>query len=338
MRTVSLITVGTLIAVGAVFAPSLNFVPSYATVDVAANTVEATETFDGVLLSWKLADPEASIQILNNGDIVAEADSSGSALDPGALEGVTEYQVVVEEPAEIGDFDSEAPSDIENYSHVVTVPLKIGDEESITANASGNTPVTTFRYQTFIAAAFVDAPPVVCGMATDAQFKGDSRGWNVSSPNFRTRYDVQIDWRENGMVKATPSVGETQFWGTVDGRFQLIRSKTQYPEYFQTDVSYRSSSAVSFHVYHNVKNPLCDSRVTNGIYYEVDVRVWRGSGYSASGVMRKAPSHEFYVKDSDESSWTTVWRRGYEGFNCFALFEALDENCYSQSMNSGVRW
>lgn len=338
MKTVSLVTAGSLIAVGAVVAPAFNFIPSHASVDVGENTIQATETAYGIRLEWELVDPEATIQILDDGEIVAEADSSGSTIDPGALAGIVEYQVVVEEPAEVSDFDEEIPEDVENFAHIVTVPLVIGDELALAANASGNTPVTTFRYQTFIGAAFVDAPIVVCGPTLESKFKGDGRGWGVSNPSFRTRFDVQIDWRENGFMKMSRSVGETQLWDYKNGVFQMIDAGTQAPNIMNVTVNYRSSSAASFSIYHDVKNPLCDSRVTNGIYYDIDVKVWRSGSYSATGVMRKAPHHEFYVKDSDESGWTAIWQKGYVGFDCFAITEYADSGCYAQSTNTGTRW
>ncbi len=339
VKTISLITSGTLIAAGAVIAPSLNFVPSYATVEVGENTVEATETFEGVRLEWELSDPQASIQILNNGEIVADADSSGSTVDLGALEGVAEYQVVVEEPAEIDDFESDVPEDIENFAHVVTVPLKIGDEVTLAARASGNTPVTTFRYQTFIPTKFV-IPEAKCpfDLTGTEYYNGNNRNWNPWSSNVKTRFDASIDWRNGGSIRFTKLVGSTYGYAGPQTNPEIVNGPlTATDKDMVSKVNFISSSAANFDLIHDVTNPLCE--IALGIHYSVNVRVWKASGmYEVSAILRKVPHHEFYVKDSDEPDWSTIWQLGYSGFNCLNPIYDLNWGCYSQPTDRGVRW
>ncbi|MEY5017881.1 MAG: hypothetical protein RL431_930 [Actinomycetota bacterium] len=338
MKTVSLITAGTLIAVGTVVVPTLNFVPSHATVEVGANTVEATETIEGVRLEWELVDPEATIQILNNGEIVAEADSSGSIVDPGALEGIEEYQVVVGEPAEITDFESDVPEDIENFAHIVTVPLKIGDEVTLAARASGNTPVTTFRYQTFIPTKYVEGS-VFCGPNFGSTlFNGNDRLWNPWSTNNKTRFDVTVDWRNGGSLKSTLFVGETRTYsGTVDSAVPFGDPATASTAGMKLEVHYASEAAANFTMKHDVANPLCIGAL--GINYSANVRVWRASGsYRVTANIRTVPNHEFYVKDSDEAEWLPIWKLSYARFQCLHPVNNTNSWCYRDLEDGGARW
>ena len=224
------------------------------------------------------------------------------------------------------------------YTETEVFPAVTGADESL-AYAVSTPSVTDLRYSTFIPAAKVPAPSGVC---TPIDFRtyfflGDNRSWNVNATSYKTRMNVKINWLYGGAVTYSKAVQSTRRYVEIDGNLTFDEQATASTSSMHLRVDADSSSSVAFEMWQNVPNPLCNSLLTGGIRYDYFVAIERGGVYSVEGVAVKVPNHEFYVKDSDDNVWKTIFRRSHVTFDCLTLWAYDTATCLSTSDYYGVR-
>lgn len=260
-----------------------------------------------------------------------------------------ELTIEFERPAEPEDFlNLEMSEDFEKiyaknpeslvYTETEVFPAVTGVDQSL-AYAVSTPSVTDLRYSTFIPEAKVPAPGGVC---TPIDFRtyyflGDNRSWNVNATSYKTRMNVKINWLYGGAVTYSKAVQSTRRYVDIDGNLTFDEQATASTSSMHLRVDADSSSSVAFEMWQNVPNPLCNPLLTGGIRYDYFVASERGAVYSVEGVAVKVPNHEFYVRDSDDNVWKTIFRRSHVTFDCLTLWAYDTATCLSTSDYLGVR-
>lgn len=213
------------------------------------------------------------------------------------------------------------------YEHTQGAGLSLrvpnfGENAQVTAQAAAGLPdYTVMRYQTFIPESSVPAPLFGVCSETDAEYRflGDSRSFSATSSSFRTRFDVRVNWVNNSAISPTRTVGITtrerkssatspwQFNGTMMGSNDTMSLTILTPA---------TSNHAHFRIRQDVKNPYCWNFLTNGIFADFEVSIWRAGSYSFEGTFLKAPSHEMYLKDQDNTSWEVLMQSPTLSMNC----------------------
>lgn len=225
-----------------------------------------------------------------------------------------------------------------------TIPREAGQIDSARA-ASLLPDVSIFRYQTFIPYANVAGPgapfPGPCndGILGQVFFNGNNRGFDATSGSFKTRLDTWIDWTAGGDISYNGFVGPTiMTYISPFGSGSKIKTASS-SSMLSVPIS-QSSEVVKFHASQDVENPFCNSLVTLGISFDLDVKIYRSGRYLLGGTAIRVPSHEAYIKDSNSPVWFPVLRRGFDGldaFNCFSIFNANAPECTSTYLLENIR-
>ena len=204
---------------------------------------------------------------------------------------------------------------------------------------------TTFKYMTFIREAYVSAPPVGCtfvntvhldDLLSPRYFKGDNRGFNVNSSKFRTKFNVTVDWSLGGRVSSSSAVSLTERYVKLsDGTYEFDGKATASGDTMAVTTLSKSSTFTKFNIHQDESNPLCRPQ-PNGIFSDYTVSVARSGAHTVTGSALRVPNHEFYLKDSDQTSWTKIFARTGSDFGC--LTPGSDTNiCRNPTPYSGSR-
>jgi hypothetical protein len=90
-----------------------------------------------------------------------------------------------------------------------------------------------------------------------------------------------------------------------------------------------SSTLTHYLLNHSVTNPMCNTIVTNPIWYDADVWIARSGAYTVTVNYNRVPNHELYLKDSDESNWTTLLQATTYSMNCLDKTDKTQYFCGS---------
>ncbi len=181
---------------------------------------------------------------------------------------------------------------------------------------------TRFRYQTFISEAYVPVPTdIFCPGAPDkagygSYFTGDNRGFSAGSTQNKTALDFKFDWLNLTVNSVSKYVGPTRvvYFNAVTGALLSGPSATASTSGMSvTLVGSPSATKMTARLKHDIGNPLC---ISKGIFYDLTISAMRTGSYTVSGQVQKVPNHEFYVRDSNSSTWTTIYRYENVGFHC----------------------
>jgi hypothetical protein len=203
---------------------------------------------------------------------------------------------------------------------------------------------TRLRYQTFIRDQYVevnassDCIPFLTFGKRHA-FGGDGRDFNADSEQYRTRFDVRVDWLANGNQVAQTSVGQSKTFEWNDSlpgieKWQLTGTKTQSTSGMGLTSILESSNLAHFQMVHNISDPFCVW--VNPITYNLDVFISRSGTYTITGTRNRVPDHEVYIRTDVNPSWSTIYQRYNYSYNCLWPIYS-DSNCTSypnlQSIN-----
>ena len=298
-------------------------------------TIESTATEAKV--SWEIPDDDSQVTLYRDGAVVRTDDSSGEfvVLDVKPNDELS-FEIVVTSPMSnetIANLSAEthlAADQIRtNFEQVtgsgmsLTVPMA-GSMGVSAANAVAALPASTsIRYTTFIRNYSIPAPILgACSPIIGTyRFLGDNRGFSVSASSYRTRFDVNINWLTS-TTTTSKLVGQTrrQLFDDATGTWSTDATATaSNSSMVYKALTVQNSNYASFNIKQDVRNPLCNADVTNGVYFDYDVYIYRSGSYTFSGTHLRAPDHELYIKDSDATSWTTVYQHQVKDFNCLAI-------------------
>ncbi len=189
------------------------------------------------------------------------------------------------------------------------------------ASASGAAAKTYLRYQTFIPDPYVDAPIIECtpDYRKKYLFAGDYRNFDPASNDFRTRFQVTVDWVNSGNITYSRAVGETRrYEADAQGNPKLPTLDTAKASTAGMELTThsRSSTLVHYELSHSVTNPMCSGTLADSISYNTDVWIARSGSYTITNSFRRVPNHELYLKDSDEQNWTAIMQESYVDMGC----------------------
>ncbi|MBP3040983.1 DUF3238 domain-containing protein [Bacillaceae bacterium Marseille-Q3522] len=159
-------------------------------------------------------------------------------------------------------------------------------------DAGTEVPAYLFRYQTFIPFASVDNPnqyhETLIG-EYGTRLKGDNRGFDPFSNEYRTRVDVYANWWYPDLY-ADRLVGESVLYDS-DGNVLLRDTASNSGIRVTKDLV--SSTKMMWRVNHDVGVPFDPSYPNITYYYEGTV--YKNGTFSLRGSHDKAPNHEIYA-------------------------------------------
>ena len=281
---------------------------------------------------WESEDPSTTVEIFGEsigtvkgaeeGAIEAPIHSAGSMLEFNVQAQKTIYETLQH------GAEPQAPLTVQYITSLrVHNPhssmVRFGESS---ASASGSAAKTYLRYQTFIPDDYVDAYWPECaedGFSTYL-FAGNDRNFDPTSNDFKTRFQVTVDWLNQGNLSVSRAVGETRRY-KADGNgspiLSTMETKTASANGMVLTNFSNSSNLVHYKLDHSVTNPMCAGILADSILYEADVWIARSGAYTINNKFRRVPNHELYIKDSDESNWIAVMQESYVDMNC--LFRAI---------------
>ena len=310
--------------------------------DASANDwfqVSATANREGqVEFVWHSDAPNVHLEISDDFGPAVESSASEGATQAEARSNGDKLSFVVSAKrltARLGTgTDASIPQTEELFLSRLTIDNPVRDFSFFDVPPAQATPLaakTYLRYQTFIPAEWVEAPRVVCTPDTNNAyvFKGDNRLFDPASANFRTRFQVTVDWTTNGEISSGRYVAVTDRH-KLDSNGMPIQPPEETGQASNqgmvlTSVS-NSSSLVHYKMSHSVTNPLCDPRFTKPIKYDADVWIARSGPYTINVSMQKVPNHELYIKDSDELNWKPLMQESTFSMLCL-MFATPDLVC-----------
>ncbi len=179
---------------------------------------------------------------------------------------------------------------------------------------------TRFRYQTFIPTRTA-APTIKLTCPTlynqpyqQGYFLGENRSWNPDSIYNKTLLDFKINWSTLTLTNITKYVATTQvIYVSAQGVETYGPSANAGTSGMDVVVSSRSATQVQVHMTHDIANPLCAG--AEGIYYDIYATAFISGSYTMAGSLVRVPNHEFYVRDSTSTAWTTIHRLTMTSFD-----------------------
>ena len=285
--------------------------------------VAALVNDNSVSLTWSNDVAEVSVEDVSEARTLSDAeDNFTSDLDvhPGAVETYTL------EGSRVADAQSNAiavdflnlPLAIPSTAAQVSV-LKAVNQVQALALAS----TSTFRQNSFIPDAYLGAPPAICTNVWDTRpfrFVGDNRSWstadNVSS---RTHMDLKVTWGTSTPgVTLIKDVGETvRQVQNANGVWSFESRLTATDASMTATIVSRTSSMVSLRLAQNVVNPMCDTKLTNGIFANTTVSIYRSGVVSGTITYLQMPNYELYFRQ-DAAPWRSLALLPYLGVWCLA--------------------
>jgi hypothetical protein len=316
-------------------------------------TIQATDEVASV--SWDIPIPTKSVTLYHDGEVVAVGDESNLIsniqVEPNSelnfslfiqlpLSTIQVEEIAAEKQLSKGEVQG-------NFEQVVSSGMTLrappaGDASGTAAFAATALPASTLiRYTTFIPNFSVDAPSIVCTPADGRtyRFLGDNRGPSPTATSFKTRFDVRVNWtldtktitKSVGQTKRQVYISSTQSW--VPSEYATASTASM----IFASLAPQSNGYTKFKMKQDVLNPLCNDFFTNGIYFDFDVSVYQTGSYTIAGVALLAPDHELYVKDSDSTTWTTVFNRPTKSMSCLADGFYHLSDCTLRKTYVGVR-
>lgn len=275
-------------------------------------------------ISWANNLANSEIHIYVDGSEIATAgdNPSGDAqLDnlPGASFSISAVRVHLDQSS-VTDYAT-----VDFTQQAVTAPMADTQSSALAALAvTAQASTTKFRQTTFIPDAYLDAPQVVCTpLNTNSyRFLGDARSWSsANSAGFRTRMDVSINWLNGPSVTLTKNVGATvrqvqNNFGTWGSEPSLTASSTSMKMIVQST----SANSAIIRLSQDVVNPFCNPVVTNGIYADTHLAIYRSGAISGSINYLAMPNYELYMRQ-DTGAYGTVARLAY--YNPLCLVKGL---------------
>jgi hypothetical protein len=297
-------------------------------------TIESTDEVARV--SWEIPVSVKSVTVYQDGKEIAVGDESSSIENiPVQPNSELDFNMVVrlpltpEQALELSAEKQLTSSQVNsNFEQVVgsgmslSVPSEGSSADTMAFAATGLPDSTLVRYTTFIPNFSVEAPFLACTPADDRSYRflGDNRGANPTATSFRTRFDVRVNWTLDTKT-ITKSVGQTKRQVYISSSQSWVPSEyatASTASMIYTSLSPQSGGYAKFNMRQDVLNPLCNDFYTNGIYFDFDVSLFQSGSFSFGGTALLAPDHELYIKDSDSTSWTTVFNRPTKTMNCLA--------------------
>lgn len=278
---------------------------------------------------WASEDPSTTVEIIGDSIVTLTGGEEGAIETPiysadSMLEFNVQAQKTINETLQPGT-EPQAPLTVQYITSLrVDNPISnlvhFGDSP---ASASSSAAKTYLRYQTFIPKPYVDAPPLACTLNDSKKylFAGDNRGFDPASNSFKTRFQVTVDWLNQGNLSASRTVGTTRRYqndGTNNPILSTLESKIASSNGMVLTNFQNSSTLVHYKLGHSVTNPMCTEFVTDSIWYETDVWIARSGAYTITNKFRLAPNHELYIKDSDQPDWTILMQESTYSMDCLA--------------------
>jgi hypothetical protein len=343
--------------------PAIGFEPNFDTTGSArAFSTEGTAeiAWDGsdIDVEWTSVSPESTVTVTAGDKKVSTTVGEGSVSLSREQFSEETISITWEREAQASDLeDIDASKSVRDLattnpemfviSSTVGIPIEgaVG-EGGFVAPAQAALPAsTTFKYMTFIREAYVSAPPVGCtfvntvhldDLLSPRYFKGDNRGFNVNSSKFRTKFNVTVDWSLGGRVSSSSAVSLTERYVKLsDGTYEFDGKATASGDTMAVTTLSKSSTFTKFNIHQDESNPLCRPQ-PNGIFSDYTVSVARSGAHTVTGSALRVPNHEFYLKDSDQTSWTKIFARTGSDFGC--LTPGSDTNiCRNPTPYSGSR-
>lgn len=265
-------------------------------------------------ISWANDVANSEIHLYVDGSELATAgeNPSGDAqLDnlPGSSLNISAVRVQLDQSA------STEYATADFTQQVITAPAADTQLSAIAALAVTDQATSTkFRQTTFIPDAYVDAPSGVCTpLNTNSyRFVGDSRTWSsADSARYKTRMDVVINWLNGPSVTFTRNVGATvRQVQNYFGNWVFDTSATAPNTSMTMTVQSKSANSAIIRLSQNVVNPLCNSLLTNGIYADTLLAIYRTGAISGSINYLAMPNYELYIR-KDSGAYGTVARLAY---------------------------
>lgn len=345
--------------------PAIGFEPSFnSTGSARAVSTEGTAeiVWDGsdIDVEWTSVSPLSTVTVTAGVEKVSTTVGEGSVSFSRAQFSEETISITWERKAKANELEdinaSKSVRDVARtnpelfvMSSTVGIPIEgtVG-EGGFVAPAQAALPAsTTFKYMTFIRESYVPTPEILFTKPCDAinavhngrlnrYFKGDNRGFNVNSSKFRTKINVTVDWSLGGRVSPSNAVGPTQrYVKLTDGSYQFDGEATASGDTMNVSTLSRSSTLTKFNIRQDESNPLCLPQ-PNGIFSDYTVSVARSGAHTVTGSALRVPNHEFYVKDSDQLSWTKIFARTGSDFGCLTPYSDTDI-CRNPTPYSGSR-
>ena len=274
---------------------------------------------------WTSDLPDVRVQISgpNNLEIVGGSDGEiWEYPESGHAQGEYTFRAVRKLPVK-----QEGESDAPVFQEYIT-SLNLGNAGSIvpsflpqSASASASAAKTYLRYQTFIPDEYLGAPASGCTPGgSEFTFEGNGRSFNPDSSSFKTRFQVTVDWTNNGALTYSRTVKPTKrYLIGPNGQPKMETEETAVATNGNMIFEARSTSSTLTHfkLDHSVTNPMCNDWFTFPIWYKTDAWIARSGAYTVTNEYRRAPNHELYLKDSDENTWTALLQSYTYSMECF---------------------
>lgn len=286
---------------------------------------------------WESEDPSTTVEIIGEtiGTLTGAEEGAIQApihsADP-ILEFNVQAQKTIYETQQPGD-DAQMPLTVQYMTSLrVDNPnsniVRFGEA---TATASSSAAKTYLRYQTFIPDPYWGAPWPACSPDFTKQyvFAGDDRNFDPASSDFKTRFQVTVDWLNQGALTYSRAVGETRRYEKNNSGpiLSTVERDTASNNGMQLTTLSKSSTLVHYRLDHSVTNPFCSTFYTDSIWYETDVWIARSGAYTVTNTFRRVPNHEIYIKDSDEQNWTAIMQESYVEKECLTKIISLSSLC-----------
>lgn len=274
-------------------------------------------------VTWGSLSKGNQLEVSINGDQSFYVNETGLLAQVAAIPG--ENRIEVTEVKPIADTES-----IKNSETFQTRLLILGSSNQsfggggVAYGAESLPSATRLRYQTFIRAKYVEVdsssnciPWLTWG--TRHAFGGDNRDFNPDSSQYRTRFDVRIDWLAGGSQVALTSVGQskTYEWNDIlagSDKWQQTGEKTQSTAGMGLTSISETPSLVHFKMDHNISDPFC--LWVNPVSYNLDVYISRSGTYTITGNRNRVPDHEVYIRTDVKPTWTVIYQRETYSYNC----------------------
>ncbi|MEN9967332.1 MAG: hypothetical protein RL036_565 [Actinomycetota bacterium] len=265
-------------------------------------------------VTWSNDVPNSDIHVFVDGSEVALENSANSgtthlAAHPGQQMSIAAVRTHPADDANAAyataDFTQETVFVPQTTSQIAVASALLATTQAATSK---------FRQTTFIPDAYLDAPQGVCTpLNTNSyRFVGDARTWSsADSASYRTRMDVLIDWLSGPSISWSRSVGTTvRQVQNAFGSWVFDTSATAPNTSMTMVVQSTSSNSAVIHLHQDVTNPLCNGLLTNGIYADTNLAIYRTGAISGSINYLAMPNYELYLRQ-DSGSYSTVARLAY---------------------------
>jgi hypothetical protein len=188
-------------------------------------------------------------------------------------------------------------------------PLKQLLEDGKQKSPEDSQSTKQLRYTTFLPQKWLKNPNAA---SKYHYFKGDHRGFNPDSPQYRTRADVHLNMSGEDNVELVKSVGTTKAYNWLRssiGEAQASDEGITVEKVFSTD------EKAAFQLIHSVGNPLV---LSPAIDYDVHATFYRNGEIDIAGNHDQAPHHEVYLRSVDSPHWETIHLSRSKGLEMMA--------------------